>query len=305
MVGLSVFASALPRPAVALENWPPLLNCSDVNADGAVTGGDIGAVVSKFGTAYPGVNYLLLYDVNGGGAVTGGDIGTVVADFGHLCPKIDTQVAQATLAMTGAYGGPDLRDPQNALDAGYAKSSQNVPEMGIHLFNADYMFDWPNCCSLGLPGEPGESQLIHPVGLVYTSGTKTDMNLGTLIGAWYILPTDDVCDFYGIPTPCQSDTVQPIGFGDFNVNEEDNFDPDGSGPQGGWHTHTGLCIWNWGTASAFVQEFLSQGSCEGSGGIWFSTYGWMVHLYNFIPNPVFMPDPAGRFQKWNSNVPFP
>ena len=74
-------------------------------------------------------------------------------------------------------------------------------------------------------------------------------------------------------------------------------DPDGGGPQGGWHGHTGLCIWNWGTANATVTEGASQASCEGSGGIWFSTYAWMLHTYNFVPNP------AGRFQKWNSNVP--
>ena len=293
---IGVSASALPRPAAAIENWPPLLDCSDVNADGVVNVIDIGWIVSKFGTVYPSDDYLLLYDVSGGGAVNVLDIATVIQDFGQSCSLANTQVAQATLAMTGAYGGPDLRDPQNALDAGYEKSSQPVPQMGVHLFNETYMAAWPDCCGLGLPGDPDESQLIHPVGLVYTADSSGPMGLGDLIGAWYMQPNDVVCVYYGIPTPCQSDSVQPVGFGKTN-DDEDNLDPDGGGPQGGWHGHTGLCIWNWGTANATVTEGASQASCEGSGGIWFSTYAWMLHTYNFVPNP------AGRFQKWNSNVP--
>ena len=288
---IGVSASSLPRPAAAIENWPALLNCSDVNADGVVNIIDIGAVVLKFGTAYPNDDYLLLYDVSGGGAVNILDITTVVQDFGQSCSLINRQVAQGTLAMTGAYGGPDLRDPQNALDAGYVKSSQMVPSMGIHVFNQTYMETYANCCGLGLPGEPGESQLIHPVGLVYTADSSGPMGLGTLIGAWYIQPNDVVCDFYGIATPCQSASEGPIGFGESNAGEEDN-------EAGGWHFHIGLCIWNWGEANASVTEGASQGSCEGSGGIWFSNYGWMIHLYNFLANS------AGLFQKWNSNVPF-
>ena len=219
---IGLFAST-PRPAAALEHWPPLLNCSDVNADGIVSVGDIGMVVSKFGTAYPMESYLLLYDVNGGGNITVGDIGTVVSDFGGPCPLIETQVTQATLALIGAYGGPD-----------------------------------------------------------------------ELIGGWYLVPTEEVCAVYGIPGPCQSNAEQPLGFGLTNT-DEDNQDPPAA--QQGWHTHPWLCVWNWGTTSALVLENVAQQDCETSGGIWFSTYGWMLHLYNVIPNP------AGRFMLWNSNVP--
>ena len=287
-----LFLSALPRPATAIENWPPLLNCPDVNADGSVTIGDIGLVVSKFGTAYPDADYLLLYDVNGGGSVTVGDIGAAVQDFGQTCPLIDTQLAQATLAMTGAYGGPDLRDPAQAFAAGFVQSSQDVPAMGVHLFNESYMIAWGDCCSLGQPGNPGESQLIHPVGLVYTAGVGGAPE--ELIGMWYIQPNDEVCTYYGLPTPCESNSVQPVGFGLTNT-DEDNEDPPGI--QDGWHSHSGLCIWDWGTPEADVAENATQGDCEGSGGLWFSTYGWMLHVYNFILNP------DGRFMKWNTNVP--
>ena len=303
IAAFGLFVTSLPRPTVASNHWPPLLNCPDVNADGAITVGDIGLVVGKFGTFYPNADYLLLYDVNGGGGVTVGDITKVVIWFGQACPLIDTQVAQATLAMTGAYGGPDLRDPTQATQDAFAcnpagscplyiKSSQNVPAMGIHLFSPLLMADWSDCCSLGQPGEPGESQLIHPVGLVYTAGAGGGPD--ELIGAWYIQPNDEVCAFYGISTPCQSNSVQPVGFGLTNT-DEDNDDPPGI--QAGWHSHSGLCIWNWGETNASVFEGLSQENCEGTGGIWFSTYGWMIHLYNFIPNP------DGRFMKWNTSLP--
>jgi hypothetical protein len=292
IVGFGVFTSALPRPATALENWPPLLNCSDVNADGHVDMIDIGWIVLKFGTVYPMDNYQLLYDVSGGGAVNVLDIATAIRDFGRICPPIETQVAQATLALIGAYGGPDLRDPAQAAAAGYIQDSQDVAQMGIHMDNPLYLTAWPNCCSLGLPGEAGESQLIHPVGLVYTEAPGGGPD--ELIGGWYLVPNDEVCAFYGIPGPCQSNAEQPLGFGLTNA-DEDNQDPVGA--QAGWHVHNGLCVWNWGTTSALTLENVAQQYCETSGGIWFSTYGWMLHLYNVIPNP------AGRFMLWSSNVP--
>ena len=275
----------------ALENWPPLLNCSDVNADGHVDIIDIGWLVLKFGTVYPSDNYQLLYDVSGGGAVNIIDIATAVLDFGQTCPLIETQVAQATLALIGAYGGPDLRDPAQAAAAGYIQDSQDVAQMGIHLDNPLYLTAWPNCCSLGLPGEETESQLIHPVGLVYTAAPGGGPDV--LIGGWYLVPNDEVCAYYGIPGPCQSNAEQPLGFGLTDV-DEDNQDP--AGPQLGWHTHPSLCAWNWDTTSALVLENVAQQECESTGGIWFSTYGWMLHLYNVVPNP------AGRFMLWNSNV---
>ena len=303
MIGVS--ATALPQPAAAtpLVNWPALLDCADVNADGHVDIIDIGTLVLVFGNNHHNDDYIFLYDLNTGGGLADGfiniiDIGWAVLDFGDVCSLTNTQVAQASLAMAGKFGLPDLRDPQNALDAGYIKSSQMVPDMGIHLFNETYMTTYPQCCGLGLPGEETESQLIHPVGLVYTAESSGPFGLGTLIGAWYIQPNDVVCGFYGIELPCQSLSEQPIGFGELNT-DEDNLDPDGGGRQSGWHDHNGLCIWNSGEANASVFENVGQTQCEGSDGIWFSTYGWMMHLYNFLAND------AGRFQKWNDNVPFP
>ena len=282
VLAIGVSASALPRPAAAIDNWPALLNCADVNGDGAVTAGDIGQVVSKFGTFYPADNYLLLYDLIGDGAITAGDIGKVVSDFGVVCPLIETQVAAATLAVI------KYRDPAVAAGDGYSQASQYVPNMGIHLINPANQVTYPGCCDIG-------SQLEHPVGLLYKETAPGSGVAGEFIGLWYIVPVQPVCDLYGIPGPCQPIDTQPVGFGETNT-DEDNLDPDGSGPQRGWHTHPSLCTWGIGTTSAFTQENVPEQTCQDLQGVWFSTFGWMNHLYNFIPNP------AGRFQNWSCNI---
>ena len=41
-------------------------------------------------------------------------------------------------------------------------------------------------------------------------------------------------------------------------------------------------------------EGVPEGNCDGPNQVWFGTYGYMVHLYNFIPNP------NGRFMMWNT-----
>lgn len=279
---IGVFASA-PRPAAALENWPPLLTCSDVNADGHVDAFDIGAVVVKFGTFYPSEDYLLLYDVWGGGNVDSFDIGKVVVDFGLICPSVETQVAAATLAVM------KYQDPAVAAADGYVQVSQYVPSMGIHFVNITNQVNYPDCCDIG-------SQLEHPVGLLYAETSPGSGVAGEFIGLWYIVPVPPVCEFYGITGPCQPIDTQPVGFGETNT-DEDNLDPDGSGPQRGWHTHPSLCTWGIGTTSAFTQENVPAETCANDlQGVWFSTFGWMNHLYNFIPNP------AGRFQNWSCNI---
>ena len=54
VIGLAATTAAVPPVTAGPSgptNWPALLNCSDVNADGSVTVGDIGLVVQRFGTA--------------------------------------------------------------------------------------------------------------------------------------------------------------------------------------------------------------------------------------------------------------
>ena len=150
-VALGFFASAGPHPAAAgggltASNWPPLLNCSDVNADGSVSMIDIGQVVVHFGTEavldpddgryVPGPGYMLLYDLDGAGFVGTSDILVAVGDFGTICPAVETQVAAATLAMAGLppfAANPDLRDWSEAEPAGWEQTTQYVSTMGIHV----------------------------------------------------------------------------------------------------------------------------------------------------------------------------
>jgi hypothetical protein len=65
--------------------------------------------------------------------------------------------------------------------------------------------------------------------------------------------------------------------------------PDGfEGGEDPWHYHAGLCLWNSG---ASVADNTTQASCLAHSGnpIWIEKAGWLVHLWNFVPNP------AGRF----------
>lgn len=313
-ISFGIFASAGHHPATAdsgpsPSNWPALLNCSDVNADGSVSMIDIGQIVVKFGTKavldsdgkfVPAPDYMLLYDVDGGGIVGITDIGVAVSEFGTICPEVETQVAAATLAMAGLPpydSNTDLRDWSAASGDGWQQTTQYVPSMGIHVQNLQFLTK--------------DFNHLTPVGTVYKNGggqTPDD-----LIGAWFVVPSTEVCEMFtsddtsglfGVdPQTCVSTqpSGEPAGFAD----TEDN-------APGGWHDHTGLCTGKVGTTDAQVVEtfqtsqaaedqclagtYWTPNGCGVSGCFWFDKYGWMIHLYNFIPNP------SGRFQMWNSNT---
>ncbi len=274
----TVSLSASPKQTTAGVAWPPLLNCPDVNGDGAVSGLDMFALLGSYNSAYPSSNYLLLHDLDGDQSVGWLDFLEVLDRFGESCPLIDTQVAQATLA-TMKY-----RDWSVANAAGYNVSTQYVPQMGIHVSKNNYTMTF----------DPTD-----PIGLIYTNaGGGTP---GELIGMWYVVPVQEVCDFF-VPgtSPCQPVDVEPVGFGT-NSTDEDNLDIDTcTAPlcQRGWHTHTNLCVYLNPPRTIELGEGFTAQDCFDSGGVFnFGTYGWMSHLYNFIPNP------AGRFQMWNSNLP--
>ena len=274
---IGVAASSLPRPAAAIENWPALLNCSDVNADGGVNIIDIGWLVVKFGTEYPNDDYQLLYDLSGDGFVNIIDIGTAVLEFGQECPLIETQVAAATVA-TLPYA-----DCNDAIADGYSSVTGQgvyVPQMGIHISKGANL--------------SSDFDLEKPFGLVCSETTPGSGTPDKLLGLWYIDPVAETCAIYGLSGPCQDSSVQPVGFGTTNT-DEDNQDPEGI--QSGWHTHINLCV---GSSLLFELGDIPNpnDACTALGGfIVVPVYGWMIHLYTMVPNP------AGRFMKWNSNVP--
>ena len=283
---IGVAASATPRPTLAQSGWPSLLNCPDVNANGAVDIGDLFAVAGHFGASYGQSTYQLLYDVNGGGTITIADVFYAGSQFGRVCPRIETQVAQAALA-TNQY-----QNCQDAADDGYGPRTGGVyvPQMGIHMSKFS---------ELGTTFDP-----TAVFGLVCTETSPGSRVVDKLIGLWYILPVEETCAIYVfVQGPCHDSNVMPVGFGDSN-NDEDNQDP--AGPQSGWHTHINLCVGpgfldelgqapntSWHDENDPVHECLvHQG-----GSFLIPVYGWMIHLYTMIPNP------DGRFMKWNTNAP--
>jgi len=162
LVMTAVFAALPPRPTAADEAaWAPLLNCADVNADGAVSVGDIYDVVGRFGTTYQSDGYMLLYDLDGKGAVSVGDIARVVLDFGAACPLVETQVAQATLAID-AY-----QDQSAAIADGYVQGTQNLPGHGVHFIKWSLV--------------DGNFDIGEPEGLNYSAD-------GELLAIYYIDP---------------------------------------------------------------------------------------------------------------------
>ena len=296
VVGL-IGLSTQPQETSATDpvKWPPLSEtCHDVSGDGTVDlFNDILGVINRFGTAYgePAnaavYEYALLYDVDGGGEVDlFGDILATIFAYGQTCSLVDQQVVLATVA-TMKY-----QNCQDALADGYIQTTQMVPGMGIHISKNSNAADYPNFWS----GDPDDTndQIRHPVGLICTD---SDPSPGTdvpdkLIGMFYIMPNLEACFLFLNPSSC-SDT-EPEGFD----GPEDNTDV--GSVQKAWHTHPGLCLWAVNSTAAGTAEGFTEAGCAAQPGpnIWFSEFGWMVHLFNFIPND------AGRFLFFSSNVPF-
>ncbi len=287
---VAVFAvSGSPRQASAGgAPWPPLLNCPDVTGDGPVDFFDFLALLQNYGTEYPDADFYYLYDWAPNGAVDFFDFLVLLQNYGQTCPLMDSQVAQATLATM------QYQNCQDAVTDGYAPGTGGVyvPNMGIHISK--------------IPNMSTTFDLEKPFGLVCTETFTGSRVVDQLIGLWYIIPVESTGTLYGRPPPYQADDVQPVGFGTSNT-DEDNTD-DLNAIQQGWHTHPNLCVGSgfllelgeapnssWHDPNDAVHECLAHRD----GTILVPLYGWMLHLYNFTPNP------AGRFMRWNTNPDLP
>ena len=281
----TISLSASPKPTSAGHwsvTWPVLLSCPDLNGDGAVSGLDLFAMISSAGSVYSPTdvnsNYLYLHDRNGDQHITLSDFMEVLGRLGDRCPLVDSQVALATNAAAKYQNCQDALDP---VTGGYIQSTQFVPNMGIHLSkNVNVVPEFTG-------------QLLNPAGLICTdsvAGGGADVP-HKLIGMWYVMPMMEVCFLY--PNATCSDT-EPEGFD----GPEDNTAMPG---QQGWHTHPNLCVWGIGTEQAGTAEDVPQETCNNQPqpNFWFSEYGWMAHLYNFIPNQ------DGRFMMWSDLLPPP
>ena len=281
--------------ATDATKWPPLSAiCHDVNGDGTVDlFNDILGVVNRYGTAYGGApnaagfEYALLYDVDGGGGIDlFGDILSVIGAFGQTCSLVDQQVVLATVATM------QYQDCQDALADGYVQVTQMVPGMGIHIAKNFNVLDYPDFWS----GDPNDTddQIRHPAGLTCTDSDpspETDVP-DKLVSMWYVMPNMEACFLYGNPPICSD--AEPEAFD----GPEDNTDL--NDVQMAWHTHPGLCLWALDSTEAGTGEGFTEAGCNAqpAPNLWFSDFGWMLHLYNFIPNE------DGRFQAWSTNIPF-
>ena len=310
--------SSLPRSSSALPtlpvDWDPLsATCYDVNGDGLVDlPNDILGVIQHFNTKWGEDEYALVYDVTGGGVVDlPNDVfGTILAFNPSLpsnCSDVDTQVIRAAAALL------PYQDCQAAVADGYEGSGVWVDQMGIHISkyaNLKTTFD-PD---LWDPVAEEWTDLANPFGLVCTEDPNVPNKPDNLIGAWYILPVASTANIYNflpgvnVSPPYQSDTEPPVGF----ATGEDYiaYNPASPRAQAGWHTHINLCVGPGSLDEMGAGPWPNdhghdpadpQHECQSHRGgiINFSLYGWMLHLYTFVPNP------DGRFMRWNVNPDFP
>ena len=65
-----------------------------------------------------------------------------------------------------------------------------------------------------------------------------------------------------------------------------------AGPLDNWHVHYELCT---GPRIAILAGTPEE--CEAAGGVWVPSYGWMIHAWVWVDNPL------GVFSMWNPNIP--
>ena len=64
------------------------------------------------------------------------------------------------------------------------------------------------------------------------------------------------------------------------------------GPLDNWHVHYDLC-----TGPTFTSRSATQAECRNDGGVWVPAYGWMIHAWVWVDNPL------GVFTMWNPSIP--
>ena len=101
----------------------------------------------------------------------------------------------------------------------------------------------------------------RPEILLYTSDDQGDW---TLVGTSFVLPINVVGPDH------------PEAF---------------AGPLDNWHVHYELC-----TGSDFNSRSSTEQECREEGGTWVPVYGWMIHAWVWVDNPL------GVFNMWNPNV---
>jgi hypothetical protein len=293
----------------------PLLSCADFNGDGPVAGADFFALLGKFGTAYPALNFSYLYDLDANDNITGGDFFATLADFGQTCPEIDSQIADATLAVL-ALGSGVLDCTESAMNAaGYYRSSNDVPGQGVHYSNPAYndgVFEpeHPEGLVCDNPGGRLIAQLYvvsgASVGWVEDPGPGPD--LGPNAGScWDGVDNggDTVAD--AADGDCGSGIPVGAALDDVDIDPLCNVPDCSWATDEGWHLHYRLCTIQIGSPGAMsfpLAPGSDESDCEAFHNscplgcyneLWVFNYrvGWMGHLWNHDLNENLIADSGG------------
>jgi glucose/arabinose dehydrogenase len=238
------------------ENPEPYF-CFDVNGDTAVNAIDLGLVAASFGKNYANNNQQ---GTNGYYRMRdwNADRSINAIDLAGTAQDFTASCPQVDREIRQATVYMEqFQNVNAAIAANYFQVTPYIPGQGRHMvLNASYPND-----TLFEPGRP-ESLLYEPC-----TGTGTGcVNGWRLGGAMYIIPI----------------MLEPLPPDGFSTIDD------------AWHYHNGLCIWNNGNA---VQENTTQSDCLSRSGNpnWSEKAGWLVHLWNYVPNP------NGRFVEVNPN----
>jgi len=283
-------------------NMKRLLTCPDTDGSGIMRTGDITMVVRQYGNDSPAATYQFIDDLSADGIIRTADILIAVQHYGEECPLVDTQVAQATLAI--------INDPDHALlmacdvstlaAHGYLRGSSDAPGQGVHYFNKSY---WD-----------GIFDVLHPEGLVCDNGrlaAELYVIDGDVVGWLSSGQTSQPCPpatlWHADPPPattghCMSeDRVDIDSFCTPVPSYTCSWDANGDG----WHWHANLCTVHVGSTLEFPASGatyaipgMSESDCHTFGGgtcvwdpnpnpncFWDADVGWMGHMWNFQGNP--------------------
>jgi plastocyanin len=158
-----------------------------------------------------------------------------------------------------------LSDPSAACAEGYRPQPLQVPNMGSHFTNIEYVLDGvfdPSRPEIILYGVADNENPRQAFSATCSDGEWTgDIEL-TVVGASFILPPSE-----------------------FGADHPDAF----SGPLDQWHIHYSLCNGTFPT---------TREKCEDAGGSFNETVGWMIHVWA-IPE---FDNQFGVFSMWNASL---
>ena len=251
----------------------PLLTVADVNADGIVTGKDIGLISSHIAKG----TYYSLFDRDADGVLTKNDKKLAIADLKKTSTAFDQELAQAFVRFKHLQ---TVDNYQKATDLGYTPIPVPLKGHGVHWLSADGM-----ASMFGFKSPDFQA----PEGLNISTDQKR------VHGMFWGAP--------GIPVFDNGATDYPNGesWKDGRVIAFSNHPPSfTSADHENWHKHGGLCMTATmqydelgnGELVGRADQYLTYNECQAmpsdmknpdGSNMWANFY--MVHFWMFDLNP--------------------